>query len=461
MKKWYTILAGILCAALATPAGAADVPAYNCDYQPSCEVAPGIYGKMSSPVTSKFKLSIGGFVRLDYAYNSVNFGANGAQSPISGAIPAKRITADAARAYSATYANQSQSIFTARSSRLWLKSEGPTFLGARTGALLEADFYGDPSAGAESPMFRMRHAYATLDWERTQILFGQYWDIFGPMLAATIDFRNGDSYGTPNQQRVPQIRLTQKLHLFGDSDLKLVFGVQDPNQFGNNQAAVTGGYGPAVNVASQIYYMKKGMGNAPGMFGLSMNPLTVGLFGLYGTEKAASNGNRHLDSWGYGFYSFVPLLASRDGKCRAMTMSFEGEAYAAANMAFNFATAVAVVGTNPGAVSNTLDPAGNQTPAKGFGYNAQLIFYPTQDLGLTTGYGSRNALNYGSYAGLSNFQKSSSELYVNLSYDFNAAIRLAAEYQNLKTDYGNVNGVHGASATGSDNSLRLVAFYFF
>lgn len=35
--------------AMEIPQEATQAPAYNCDYQPSCEVAPGFYGKMASP----------------------------------------------------------------------------------------------------------------------------------------------------------------------------------------------------------------------------------------------------------------------------------------------------------------------------------------------------------------------------------------------------------------------------
>lgn len=456
MKKALGLIAASLL--LAVPAMAQEVPqatapAYNCDYQPSCEVAPGIYGKMASPVMSKFNLSIGGFVKLDYAYNSVNLGNSGALTPSTGTMP---------KAGSTAY-KQDQSIFTARQSRLWFKVAGPTFLGAKTGALIEADFYGDPAAASESPQFRMRQAYGSLDWANTQVLFGQAYDIFGPMIASTIDFRSGAVYGTPNNPRVPQIRLTQKIPFNADNSLKLVLGVQDPNQLGNNNNAASGTYGAAVNGAGQIMFISKALGVAPGYFGLSMNSLTVGAFGLYGTEKAPSNGNHHLDSWGYGAYVFVPVLKSKDGKNRAMTMSFEGQAYMAANMAFNSATA----GTaTPTAVSGTFSATGNQAPAKGYGIAGQAIFYPTQDLGITAGYGRRNAYNYASYAGISNFQKSGSEIYGSVSYDLNAAVRVAAEYQNIRTEYGNsasgaAPSLDSTASTGSANIIRLAAFYFF
>ncbi len=442
-KKGFTL--GIAALFLAAPAMAQDVPqvtvpAYNCDFEPSCEVAPGIYGKMASPVTSKFNLSIGGFVKLDYAYNSVNLGPSGGLTPGSGLIPKG----------SSTAGKQEQSIFTARQSRLWFKVGGPTFLGAKTNALIEGDFYGDASAAPESPQFRMRLAYGSLDWANTQVLFGQNWDIFGPMVASTVDFRSGATTGTPNNPRVPQIRLTQKVNFNKDNSLSFVLGVQDPNQNGNNQAAGTN-YGAAVNGAGQIMFSSKALGAAPGYFGLPMRPLTLGVFGLYGNSKTVLPvvaANKTVDSYGYGFYAFVPVLKSSDGKSRAMTMSLEGQAYQAANMAFNAATATTVFD------AASADP----TPAEGYGLAAQAIFYPTQELGITAGYGRRGAIDYDRYTA-NDFAKSTTLYYGNVSYDLNAAVRVMAEYQHLETKYGKVSA--GTSDLGSANILRFAAFYFF
>jgi len=460
MKKnnvFSMLAAGLL---LASPVLAQEVPqtiapSYNCDFEPSCEVAPGIYGKMGSPVQSKFNLTIGGFVKLDYAYNSVNLGSSGSLAPGSGAIPKT----------SSFQGQADQSIFTARQSRLWFKVAGPTFLGAKTGALIEADFYGDASAAAESPQFRLRQAWGTLDWSKTQVLFGQAYDIFGPMVTATIDFRQGSPFGTPNNPRVPQLRITQKVDLNPENSLKLIFGVQDPNQNGNNNAGVpslnpalnTGVFGTAVNVAGQAMWVSKALGVGPGFWGLSMNSLSAGVFGLWGSQKAMlASGNKSVDSWGYGFHAFVPILKSKDGKSREMTMSLEGQAYMAANMQFNSATSATFVGD-----------VANPTGAKGYGIAGQFIFYPTQHLGLTAGYGRRNAYDYASYKKIANFQKSSTLIYANIAYDLNSAIRIAAEYENLNTQYGNVRdvpttfGMGGTSGTGTANIARLALFYFF
>ena len=184
---------------LAAPAMGQEVPqntepAYNCDFQPSCEVAPGVYGKMASPVKSKFNLSIGGFVKLDYAYNSVRLWLTQALSHLVAELFPRQPLA----------AGQSdQSIFTARQSRIWLKVAGPSLLGAKTSALVEMDFYGDPSAAAESPQIRMRQAWGAIDWKNTGILFGQAYDVFGPMISSTIDFRSGAAFGAPNNPARP------------------------------------------------------------------------------------------------------------------------------------------------------------------------------------------------------------------------------------------------------------------
>jgi len=442
-KKFFGILAaGLLAAvpAMAEEVPQATAPAYNCDFQPSCEVAPGLYGKISQPVTSKFKLSIGGFVKLDYAYNSVDFGNTGALIPGTGAVPK-----------TTSVAGQSdQSIFTARQSRFWLKVAGPDFVGAKTSALIEVDFYGDSGAAAESPQIRMRQAWGSIDWANTGIMFGQAYDIFGPMIASTVDFRSGAAFGNPNNPRVPQIRLTQKVALGDANSLKLVLGLQDPNQNGNNNAGLSDtSFGTAVNVAAQAMFISKALGVSPGYWGLSMNSLTAGVFGLVGSQKVVlTTGNKSVDSWGYGLYTFVPVLKSKDGKNRAMTMSLEGQAYMAANMSFNTATAGTTVGLDA-------DPKA----AKGYGFSAQTIFYPTQDLGITAGYGRRNASNYADYATKANFQKSSSNLYFNVAYDLNAAIRVAAEYQNVNTQYG--NNTPGTSGTGTANIGRFSVLYFF
>ncbi|HBA89680.1 MAG TPA: hypothetical protein DCZ75_17335 [Geobacter sp.] len=439
-------------ALLAAPAVAQEVPqtpppTYNCDFEPACEVAPGIYGKMASPVTSKFKLSFGGFVKLDYIYNSVNLGPTGGTVPSPGIAALGTLQPGGIPKSSSAAGQEDQTLMTARQSRFWIKVDGPALLGAKTGALIEADFFGAGS-GNEGANLRMRHAYGTIDWKNTQVLFGQSWDSFGPAAASTLDFGQGATTGNPGSPRVAQIRVTQKVALSENNSLKLIAGVQNPPQDSNTATGAAGEtWGGKVNLAGQAMLVSKALGVAPGFWGLPMNSFTAGFFGLYGNQDVAGNAEM-VDSWGYGFYTFVPVLKSSDGKSRAMTASFEGQTYMAANMAFAHATAHTLIG-----------PAGDKSPAKGYGLFGQAIFYPTQNLGFTAGYGKRSAYDYGSYAGVANFQKYSSQIFGNVAYDLNAAIRVAVEYQHLKTLYG--NNTPGTSDSGTANIARVAAMYFF
>jgi hypothetical protein len=455
MKKVLVLLVGALMlatAAMATeiPQVATQAPAYNCDYQPSCEVAPGIYGQMASPVMSKFNLTIGGFVRLDYAYNSQNLGAAGFVLP---GKPGGGVNAERSLAY-----NQAQSEMTARISRFWLKVAGPTFLGAKTGALIEADFMGGNASNNEEGNLRMRHAYGTLDWANTQVLFGQFWDTFGPAAASTIDFRQGSTFGTPNSPRVAQLRLTQKVNFNADNFLKLVLSVQNPaaDQQGTNAGNVP-------NVAGQLMFVSKALGVAPGFYGMSMNSLQAGFFGLWGSENAGAL--RNVDVYGYGAYAFVPLLKSKDGKSRAMTASLEAQAYISAGMNWNGAnasTGLVATATAPATSATGANLTARNSAAKGYGAYGQIIFYPIQDLGFTAGYERRNAINYGSFTNAvgNTYEQYNELIYASASYDLNAAVRISGEYLHARTQYGN-SPFAGQGKFGQLNGTRVAAYYFF
>jgi len=395
-------------------------------------------------VTSKYNVSLGGYVKLDYINNSTNLGSTAGIAALGslqpGGIPKS----------SSVAASQNQSIFTARQSRLWVKVNGPDFKNAKTSAYVEGDFFGGGTQNNEGANFRMRHAYATLDWKNTQVLFGQFWDNFGSGPASTYDFGHGATTGNPGSPRVAQLKVTQKVSLNDQNSLKLIAALQNPTQ-DNFTQDTTGSYGDMVNMVGKVELENKALGVAPGFWGMPMRPLTVGLYGQYGNQKIAGE---QYDSYGYGVLAFVPIVKSSNGKSREMTASFEGQAYMAANMATTHATAAALVG-----------PAGDKSPAKGYGLFGQVIFYPTQQLGVTAGYGKRNAYDYASYAGINNFQKNSTQIFTSIAYDLNAAIRVAAEYQHLTTQYGNVtNGagnLAGTSDSGINNVLRLSAMYFF
>jgi hypothetical protein len=433
----------------------ADAPtAYNCDYQPSCEVSPGKYGAMTSPTKSKFNLSVGGFVKLDYVHNSVALGPLYPAGPIppTGTAASKR----------------NETIMTARQSRIWFKVDGPTFLGAKTGGLIEADFFGTGSLSNEFGNFRMRHAYATMDWANTQLLFGQFWDVFGPVGGNTIDLRQSGHTGAAAAPRVPQIRFTQRFNLDPDNQIKLIIAAENPLQDNPTQSTPgnatsyapslgnNGAYGAVPNAAAQLVFSSKALGVAPGFWGMSMNPLQVGLFGLYGTQKIVGN-DQAVPVDGYGAFTFIPILKSKDGISRKMTANLEATAYISEGLAVQGGNVLGLVGD-----------VGHQRAARGFGYLVQGSFYPTHDLGIAAGYGHRAILHNSDYP--AGTERNQQLFFANVSYDLNAAFRIAVEFEHGESRFkGNAavtapGYAYLAGATsdyGQVNTGRMSVMYFF
>ncbi|MBU4267500.1 MAG: hypothetical protein KJ808_01420 [Acidobacteria bacterium] len=101
--------------------------------------------------------------------------------------------------------------------RLTCAITSPDAFGARVKGVIEADFFGNENAAfVDVNGFRLRHAYAQLSWEKTQLLLGQYWHpLFIPgCFSEVISFNTG----SPIQpfSRNPQIRVIHhpgKFHL--------------------------------------------------------------------------------------------------------------------------------------------------------------------------------------------------------------------------------------------------------
>ncbi len=93
--------------------------------------------------------------------------------------------------------------------RLSLGVSGAEALGAKVSGKVEGDFFAQGNTHIN--LFRLRHAYIKMNWDNTELLFGQYWiPMFIPAcFPGTVSFNTG----APIQPfgRNPQIRLTQKL----------------------------------------------------------------------------------------------------------------------------------------------------------------------------------------------------------------------------------------------------------
>ena len=440
----------------------------------------------TSTVFSKYKLTIGGYTKLEYVYNSnqqqpSNY--TNLATPDNGGISPRGSAGDS-------------STMGVEAARFWFKVDGPGIWGGKSSAFIEGDFFGVPNVVMSSPNLRLRHAYGTLDWDNGQLLFGQTWELFGGMVANTIDLRSGEGYGTP-WQREPMLKGTYIQKFDADNSLNYVAAVVMPQQTGDNSALMAnsglagalgsnwstlGGIGVAQapvrtnmpNLEGQVTFKSKSLGYAPGYLG-AMKELNLMAFGLYGHatyDYTGVTGGQVVgsESWGAGLYAFVPLLPSKDIKQRAMTASLEAQIYEASNMCWNGGTASPftevgagqIYGNNVGTTFNGLHEM------KDVGVAAQVVFYPTQNLGLTVGWTDRIAANpnsdfakVGGALSGGNYDKSDSMVYANIAYDLNAAVRVAAEYQNMMTTYGKGGLAPTSNTTGVDNIGRLAMYYFF
>ncbi len=87
---------------------------------------------------------------------------------------------------------------------------GPDAFGAKTSAVIEGAFFGHTAPDING--FRLRHAFAKLTWENTELLVGQYWHamFITECFPGTVSFNTGAPFQPFS--RNPQIRFTQKFN---------------------------------------------------------------------------------------------------------------------------------------------------------------------------------------------------------------------------------------------------------
>jgi hypothetical protein len=134
-------------------------------------------------------------------------------------------------------------------SNFGINAKGPMVLNAKTSAKIEGDFFGQMNENIN--LVRLRHAYFKMQWQRTDLLIGQFWNpVFNlGAFPTTISFTTG----TPVLpfSRNPQIRITQH---FGDFSLVGVIQSQrDYSTYGPNPV------NPMISMPSPEFLKNSGM----------------------------------------------------------------------------------------------------------------------------------------------------------------------------------------------------------
>jgi hypothetical protein len=161
---------------------------------------PGM--NFSQEEEDKLKITFSGFIRSDIFYDSRQTVAS--REGYFNFFP-KPVDYD----YSGEDINdKSKLTMLSISTRLTAAVSGPKVLGARSSALVEADFFGHSETDING--LRLRHAYTRLNWDKADLLIGQYWNpmFLTECLPGTVSFNSGAPFHP--FARNPQIRFTYK-----------------------------------------------------------------------------------------------------------------------------------------------------------------------------------------------------------------------------------------------------------
>lgn len=184
----------------------------------------------TTPPPAEQKVTVFGFVRNDVYYNTrrnldLRDGALSVYPSDATNLPIKDATGTTLTNNLNDDNNAIPQLgYSAIITRLGVRFGGVTAFGAKASGMLETDFFGitngaaGTSGGGTENLLRLRHAYAALDWEKTQLLVGQYWNpnFIPKCFPATTAFSTGIPFNPFSF--VPQVRLTHKL----SSDISLM-----------------------------------------------------------------------------------------------------------------------------------------------------------------------------------------------------------------------------------------------
>lgn len=229
-----------------------------------------------------------------------------------------------------TYAgDHSRLMFSARNSRLNVQF-AHTARPFKSSARLEVDFLGTQSSTVteavffENPTLRLRHFYATLEFDHVEVLIGQTWQLLGsqpmPQVSTPLILGvPGMLYG-----RAPQVRLQGT-----ETAERLQFSwAAAASRPPSRDAGVPDG-----QVSLRFADLKHQGVHTVGAIGTEIMPLTLGITGVirgFAAPADAEPGARELRAMGYGWSldAFVPLIADVDTRAHnlSLTMSYVGGA---------------------------------------------------------------------------------------------------------------------------------------
>ncbi len=234
----------------------------------------------ATPAEKEWDVSLYGFIRTDYIWdtrkssqvreNNLNL------YPLDEALDANGKDLNATGA----------SNFLAIVSRLGVKVKGPNVWGAKMSGTLEGDFFGNTESSIG--LMRLRHAYMSMDWEKTSLTMGQTWyPSFVPeVFPGVANFNTGILFNPFGW--ATQVRLKQNL----SKQVSFTFTAYKEREFTTPTATTGVQNGASMNSAlpslhGQFQFKNKNWIAGIGGEFKSLQPLTVSN-GLASSEKVNS-----------------------------------------------------------------------------------------------------------------------------------------------------------------------------
>ena len=402
--------------------------------------------------TSKWDVTIGGYVKFDMGYADQAQGADYAVAARSSYRGIQNFNDEYGNFYSA-----------GGETRLNFLIQGPEGWGAKTSAFIEGDFSGRTS-GDNYGAFSLRHAFMKMQWASDTLTIGHTWQKWGYLptysnILLGVNMLSAFQKGS----RQPQIMWEHKFN----KNVGFALGIISPtNSLG------TGGGAQRVNgftrskypfTEGELFYTSDACGK------IGPWQMLFSVSGFYGkgrgiwddtgtnqtTSRAATSARFHdkdVDAWGLAFKTFIPIIPEKKGN-KAGALSLSGQAFATQNPSWYL-----------GGLSYGIYPRSDGTlvaPLLVGGWG-QVTYFFTDKLFISGWYGNMQYKMSERYmrstTGRDQVQ-SEQQYIVNLSYDVNPAMRFGIEYDRVNTRYGWYN--NGLDRSGSLNSVRVGAWYFF
>jgi hypothetical protein len=365
--------------------------------------------------------------------------------------------------------------FAVRNSRIGFKLRAPEYHKVRATAQLEMDFLGPSPATTESaiftnPLFRIRHMNFKLETPIVDVLFGQYWHLFGwqPLYHPnTVEIQGvpGQLYG-----RTPQLRVSKTIKT-DPVTIELAIAMMRSPQ----RDSAT----PEGEAGARLAFNKWTGMTTNGAAGTTIQPLSVAVtadvrhFEL--AEFAATpKDTRAKTGWAIAADAYIPLVPATE-KHKSNALSLNGEYAWGLGDADMYSQLVGGVIQAPALPNPTgATPAPTYTPnfdpglvALSADGNAHLIQWQSVLVGVQYAFPKLNGLLWVS-ANYSHMDSNNSFLHgdakkvrhtldwvdANLFWDATPAVRLGLEYAWFSDEY--VDGV-----VAIDHHVQLSGWYIF